>query len=319
MGAQRLPMARAFSLWHMFALKHRPACANLIKVLRNAISPTDRVSGKTVVNLSQRHNRSEATALGQPQVQIRLIEVIMKGCIKSAQLTQHRPAHRHVGPFGFDRATLGRCQHGGLFWINLKGCGCPKLIQSARLPLKRNAIAPPNKAASGGDLGAGKWRDQKVQPLWLWHGVIVDKRHHITSCMADPDITRGRDVGIVKGNAFQSIGKGQSLNSGDPLPVCHNDDLKGGILDLRKPRQRPSEQRGSAPADDNDAHGDCCHSKPIFAIIDSIFGTSSGLFSSQNSRPFASTSTHRTDRPFSMKRSCSNPSRVSSGPVGQPG
>jgi hypothetical protein len=42
--------------------------------------------------------------------------------------------------------------------------------------------------------------------------------------------------------------------------------------------------------------------------------TSIGLFTSQNGRPRASTSTQRTETPFSRNRSCSSPSMVSSGP-----
>ena len=43
------------------------------------------------------------------------------------------------------------------------------------------------------------------------------------------------------------------------------------------------------------------------ASIASITGTSEGLFSSQNCRPRAATSTHRTGRPCSRKRNCSRP------------
>src|SRR5690606_29150043 len=49
----------------------------------------------------------------------------------------------------------------------------------------------------------------------------------------------------------------------------------------------------------------------------SIRATSSGLFSSQNSRPFASTSTQRSGVPRSRNLSCSKPSALSSWPSGQ--
>jgi 3-deoxy-manno-octulosonate cytidylyltransferase (CMP-KDO synthetase) len=59
--------------------------------------------------------------------------------------------------------------------------------------------------------------------------------------------------------------------------------------------------------------------KPSSRRIASIRGTSLGLFSSQNERPRASTSTQWMGTPLSRKRSCSSPSTASSGPIGQPG
>ena len=94
----------------------------------------------------------------------------------------------------------------------------------------------------------------------------------------------------------------------------------------QRPRQHPrvfqrlelagTRYQGEGPVipEGDIAHGHRRHAMPSRFMMSSISGMSEGLFNSQKARPRASTSTQRTGMPFSRKRSCSSPSRFSSGP-----
>ena len=99
--------------------------------------------------------------------------------------------------------------------------------------------------------------------------------------------------------------------------IGHHDHLKTAVVLLCQSHNATLQRLRPVTADDDHADGLTGH--PIAAIIASITATSLGLFNSQNCRPLACTSTQSTCRPFSRKRNCSNPSSVSSGPMGQDG
>ena len=279
----------------MTAQKNRLRCPNLHQRRDAPICPAMGGGGKAMHHLRQGHQLGLIAPQMQPPVQVGFIQVIVIGLVKTAKPAQNIAAHRHICAFGFQRMARRQRRAPGLLAMQGRGVGGAGAVYAAAGPLKGNTVAPAHIAAGAGQITLCKGRHQMRQPPWLGLGIVVDKGHHLARGHSQPQIARGRDIGLVAGHQFYHRRVRQAGHGGTACGICHNDNFVSGGQPLPRQGLHAQNQRvGPLPADDNNAGGGQAHSMPISAIMACRRGTSSGLFNSQNWRPRACTCTHKT-------------------------
>ena len=202
---------------------------------------------KAVMHLRVGDHRRQALP-GQPQVDIRLIQIKPQGRVKASNGQKCCTTKGAIGALGFHRARGRAGVSGGVVGqrvVKAKG------IHLAGLPLIGNPVTAPDKAGGGHNLWVSKGSAQPRNPRRFRHGVIVDEGHNRSRCRGEAQVSCSRDIGLIKQNPLQrqtcGLGRSQALRIG------HNDHLDLRMILLGQRHQTTPQRRRAVAADDDDA------------------------------------------------------------------
>ena len=177
------------------------------------------------MHLHHGENHRPVPRVGQPHVQVRLIQVECKRRIEPAQRNQHITPDRNIGALGLDGAVRRASEN--LCTRHRLGFGLRIVINGPPFPLKADTVAPDHITTACCNSRVGKWRGQMGQPRWFRHRIIVDNHNDITSRHRDASVTGRTDVGGVKRDRFDLIAQGMIRHRRNARLISNNDNFKG--------------------------------------------------------------------------------------------
>ena len=306
-----------FGLRRVLAQKHHRRRADLGEIARGAVCGAPVRGGEAVMHPCSRHNHGAPPGGSEAQVHIRLVEVEAKRRVEPAEPGQHRAAKRAIGALGLHREARRRIGRKGLLAGGLQRHRLAQPVHRPRGPLQADPVAPDHVTAGRRHVRVVEGAHEVTQPARLRHRIVVDEGHDLARGGGQPFIAGRRDIGGVEAQELDLVGQTHLRHSLGTGTVRDDDDLEIPVTQLPDPGE--TQAQVPRPPAAHDDHRNTAQTIPNSARIVSIRGTSSGLLSSQNACPRASTSTQSTGRSRSRNRSCSSPSSRSSAPGAQRG